>query len=249
MSCSPNKVWLNTNPHFQRFNQPLLRHLAHHGIIAEWNYCQNSDEGSSLDIALVLLHDYLKSSSEPIHLIGHSTGGLLGLLYARQHPERVKSLTLLGVGAHPAVDWQIHYYTLRQLLPCSREMILAQMVRNLFGYQEHSCTKALRQTLERDLNSSPSPHSLYQQISIPPGDVPVPLLVCGSQEDVIVDRNALQGWQPYLKTSDRLWICPHGPHFFHAFHPQKVGRQIVKFWNLFSAKTNVEKEISNFIKS
>lgn len=226
----PKTLWLNTNPHLQRFAQPLLRHLAHHISIAEWNYYKHSDEASSLDIALDLLQDYLKSFSEPIHLFGHSTSGLLGLLYARRYPERVKSLTLLGVGVYPAIDWQAHYYVLRQLLPCSRELIMTQMVRNLFGYQERYCTKALLQLLDQDLESSPSPHSLYQQISIPPGGVSVPLLVCGSQEDVIVERTALQGWQKYLKPGDRLWLCPQGPHFFHAFYPQKVGRQILKFW-------------------
>ena len=231
---SPKALWINTNPHLKRFNQPLLRHLAHHLLLAEWDYQQDSDEASSLDIALVLLHDYLKSCSEPIHLLGHSTGGLLGLLYARQHPERVKSLTLLGVGVHPAVDWQAHYYILRQLLPCSREVIITQMVRNLFGYRGYQSTKALLQLLERDLDSSPSPHSLYQQFSIPPGGVTVPLFICGSQEDVIVDRTAMQGWHKYLEGSDRLWLCPQGPHFFHAFHPQKVARQILKFWKPLS---------------
>ncbi|MGF1482295.1 MAG: alpha/beta fold hydrolase [Cyanophyceae cyanobacterium] len=230
MSRHPKALWLNTNPHFKRFNQPLLRRLSHRLLLAEWDYQQNCDEASSLDIALVLLHDYLKSCSEPIHLLGHSTGGLLGLLYTRQYPERVKSLTLLGVGVHPAVDWQAHYYVLRQLLPCSREVIMTQMVRNLFGYQGHQSTKALLQLLKRDLETSPSPHSLYQQVSIPPGGVSVPLLVCGGEDDVIVDRNALQSWQSYLKESDRLWLCPHGHHFFHTLEPAKVGQQICKFW-------------------
>ena len=76
-----------------------------------------------------------------MHLIGHSTGGLLGLLYTRQYPEKVKSLTLLGVGVHAAVDWQAHYYIHRQFL--SRQATLNAMVYNLFGYHEERTIKSL----------------------------------------------------------------------------------------------------------
>jgi len=64
----------------------------------------NQDEASSLDVAVLLLHDYLKSCNRP-DLVGHSTGGCWGY-YARRYPETVKSLTLLGVGTYSAVDWK-----------------------------------------------------------------------------------------------------------------------------------------------
>ena len=235
MSKQPNVLWLNTSPSFLRFEQPLLRYLSNQLLIGQWEYSQHQDEGSSLDIALTLLHDYLKSRNQPIHIIGHSTGGWLGLLYARKHPERVRSLTLLGVGVNPAVNWHIQYYSLLKILPCSRQIILAQMVRNLFGDQGHENTKALVRILERDLGTSPSPHSLYQQVSTSAGGVSVPLMVCGSRDDVIVDPNSLYGWQTWLKDGDRLWECPQGHHFFHYFHPQKVGRQVLRFWKSLPA--------------
>lgn len=231
MSNLPEIIWLNTSPSLQYFDQPLLRHLCFQGVTGEWNYCQNQDEPSSLDIALVLLHDYLKSHDQPIHLVGHSTGDLLGLLYARKHPERVKSLTLLAVGVNPTVDWQAHYYVQRKLLPCSRSCILTQMVNNLFGFQDKHTTQFLRKLLEQDLESSPSPHSLFQRSSIEQAGVPVPLMICGGKDDIIVDSREIYGWQPWLKEGDRLWECPQGRHYFHYFHPTLVGRQIIKFWN------------------
>jgi pimeloyl-ACP methyl ester carboxylesterase len=185
----------------------------------------------SLEIALVLLHDYLKHRDCPIHLLGHSTSGLLGLLYARRHPERVRSLTLLSVGVHPAVDWQAHYYAQLQLLPCSRQTLLTQVVYNLFGRQSRLKTQELVRMLKRDLSSSLSPHTLYRRVSFFPGGVSVPLMVCGSQDDVVVDPNLLQGWQPWLKSGDRLWQYPDGRYFFHYFHPQQVSQQIVDFWS------------------
>lgn len=230
MSRQPDVLWLNTNPSLLRFHRLLIRYLAKHVVIGQWEYQQTPDEASSLEIALVLLQDYLKKLTHPLHLIGHGTGGLLGLLYARKYPHRVRTLTLLGVGCYPAVDWQAHYYVLRQRLPCSRDRVLTQMVQGLFGDQNLEVAKTLAKMLSQDLLTSPSPHSLYQRIHVEPGGVEMPLLVCGSEDDVIVDPNAIRGWQTWLKPSDRIWLLPQGHHFFHYFHSQAVGQQIIQFW-------------------
>jgi pimeloyl-ACP methyl ester carboxylesterase len=229
MFQSPDVVWLNTNPSLQCFSQPLLSHLSHQMIITSWDYSQTQDEASPLSFAVLLLHDYLQSCTQPVHLIGHSTGGLLGLLYARQYPEKVKSLTLLAVGVDAAVDWQVNYYAHRPF--SSRQQILRAMAYNLFGYHEECMNKRLTRLLRQDLNSSLSPHSLFQKLSLPPSPVSVPLMVCGSLDDIIVETEALCGWQPYLKEGDRLWKCPEGKHFFHFFQPQLVAEQVLHFWN------------------
>lgn len=243
MSASPKILWLSANPSFERFAQPLLRHLVQINDVAVWQYQQHADEASSLDIALELLHDYMKQGDRPLHLVGHSTGGLLGWLYARQYPEKVQTLTLLGVGAYPAVDWQAHYYALQRLLPCSRQLLLAQMVRMLFGQQNHYTTKALIAVLEKDIATSPSPHSLYQRPSIAPGGVAMPLLVCGSQNDAIADIAALKSWHEWLKPEDSLWTCAQGYHFFHYFYPRLVGDRLLRFWTRSSSGANLARSL------
>lgn len=230
MTKNPNALLLNVSPGFRGLDRPLLKYLATQTSIARWDYCQTQDEPISLNVAQVLLHDYLKAREQPVHLIGHSTAGLVALLYARAYPERVRSLTLLSVGAQPAIDWQAHYYMHLKLLACSRDMILGQMAYTLFGYQPQAMMCGLVNLLKQDLAYSPSPHSLLNGYKMDAASVPVPLLVSRGEEDVIVDERAFLGWKPWLKPSDRLWQCPGGRYFFHYAHPELMGRQIVRFW-------------------
>lgn len=234
MPISRDILWLNTSPSLERFDRPLIDYLSKQVPIARWKYIQTQDEPSSLTRALELLHDYLKSRCQSVHIIGHGTSGLLGLLYARKYPTRIKSLTLLSVGVNPGIDWHAHYYAMCQLLPISRQKILAQMVRIMFGSRDDYSTKRLVRVLEKDLNHSPSPHSLFRRVKEPSGGVSVPLMVCGSKDDGIVDRHSLRGWRDWFKEGDRLWECPQGRHFFQSFYPQLTGKEILNFWQSLS---------------
>lgn len=249
-SNTPDALWLSVNPGFRRLEQQLLRPLNRDGYaVAHWGYAQTPDEPSSVEVAITLLHDYLKGCDRPVHLVGHSTGGLVGLLYARQFPQRVRSLTLLGVGVNPAVDWKAHYYTQLSLLPCSRTRILTQMVHSLFGQQHQHCLKGLLELLERDLAESLALHSPLSRFSLLPGGVPVPLLVCGGQADGIVDPVQLQSWYPWFKSGDRLWLCPHGRHFFYATHPEPTAHEMTDFWQAVEAEAKAEAIASPWLRT
>ena len=231
MTHYPDALWLNPSPALKPLHTPLLRYLRHSYALAQWDYSQSPDEPSSLEIALTLLHDYLKSRDRPIHLIGHSTGGLLAWLYTQRYPQRVRSLTLLAVGIFPAVDWQAHYYTMRQLLPIDREQLLSHMAKLLFGPQPCYKLKRLIPILDRDLTESLSPHSLLEPIRLPSVHrLPVPLCICGGEQDLVVDPTQIDRWRSYLKPEDHLWSCPEGQHFFHTTSPLLTGDQILSFW-------------------
>jgi pimeloyl-ACP methyl ester carboxylesterase len=231
MSNFPDVLWLNVSPALKPLDCPLLSELAQVKAVACWEYQLGEDEPSSLEEALVLLHDYLKLCPHPVHLVAHGTAGLVGLKYACCHPARVQSLALLSVGASPSIDWKAHYYTRLQALLCSRSFALSQMVRELFGRQSPSTAATLQSLLEKDLGQSLSLHSLYQVIGIPPTECPVPLLVVGARDDSIVPPHILQEWLPWLKPSDRLWECPGGRYFFHHFYPQLVRDELMPFWD------------------
>ena len=230
MTQRPDVLWLSGSPSLQCFDRPLLSVLASQTNVMQWQYCQGPDEGSSLSNAFQLLHDYLEQVNQPIHLIGHGISGVIGLLYARFYPEKVRSLTLLSVAEQPAMTWQTHYYVQRHLMSCSRQQVLAFMVRNLFGAELPYDIKALVRALDRDLAEAPCLHSLFQVVDLPKGGILAPLMVCGSQTDTVVHPPALLEWRNWLKPTDRLWECPTGRHFFHYAHPYQVAEQVLKFW-------------------
>ncbi|MBW4578000.1 MAG: alpha/beta hydrolase [Tildeniella nuda ZEHNDER 1965/U140] len=236
MTLSFDVLWLNASPSLKHFDQPLLRSLSQHHTVAQWAYRQSLDEASSLDHAVSLLHDYLQCQPRPVHLAGHGISGVVGLIYARRFPEQVRSLTLLAVGAQPAITWQAHYYVQRQLITCSRQQLLACTTKSLLGQQFSYPTKALVTSLARDLEEAPSPHSLFSLATLPKGGVTMPLLVCGSKTDPVVHPPVLQEWLAYFKSDDTLWQCPDGRHFFHSFQPQLVGEQMIRFWRCLEAQ-------------
>ncbi len=233
----PEVLWLNTNPSLLAFDLPIIDYLAHYVPIGQWEYQHSQDEPSCLYTAINWLGEYLKNSDKPVHLIAHSTSGLLGLMYARQFPHKVKSLTLLGVGVHPAIDWVSYYYMLRETLPCSRQIILSRLAKNLFGSQKYFSIANFIGILESALDSGLSPHSLYKKFSFTTGNITQPLMVCGSQDDPIITLSELRGWKVYLKPNDQIWECPSGSHFFHYFYHKKVGKKILRFWETLSTQT------------
>jgi pimeloyl-ACP methyl ester carboxylesterase len=106
------------------------------------------------------------------------------------------------------------------------------MAYTLFGHQARPLVSGWVRLLEQDLAHSPSPHSLWKRPSSFPGQVPVPMMVCGSENDAVVNPAQIQGWQPWLKPGDRLWQCPGGRHFFHAAYPEALAQEVLNFWQV-----------------
>lgn len=230
MSDSFDVLWLSASSVLQRFDRPLVQYLSRHLRIAHWEYQQSQDEGSSIDQAVELLYEFLEDCDRSVHLAGHGMGGAVALSFARRYPQKVRSLTLLAVASQPANTWHAHYYFQRQLFSISREQILASSARSLFGNQPPQTAKKLVAALDKDLEQSPTPHSLFKLVYLPKGGVYMPMMICGSKTDPIVNSHALHDWTNWLKPEDKLWECPQGYHFFHYFYPQEVGEQILSFW-------------------
>ncbi|MDX2272597.1 MAG: alpha/beta hydrolase [Cyanobacteriota bacterium] len=223
-------VCLSATPSLKTLDQPLLRWLAQHHRIAQWECSQQLDEAISLDQQVKLLHQFLKKQATPLHLIGHGLSGVLGLLYARCYPQQVRSLVLLAVGSQPAATWHAHYYVQRQLFPWSRQQVLARLLGQLLTQPFPHPACQLVKALADDLDFSPMPHSLFRLITLSEGGIAPPLLICGGGEDAIIDLAGLFRWQAWMKPQDQLWVCPAGKHFFHTHHAPLVGSKILGFW-------------------
>lgn len=227
-------LWLSTSSGLKSLDQPLCRCLATYIPIHQWNYHLTLDDPVGLDPALDLLFDYVNQLKRPIHLIGHGLSGALGLLFSQQFPELVHSLTLLAVSYQPAATWHAHYYVQRLLLDLSREQLLLRMAQRLFGTQHCCRIRALATALGKDLETSPVPHSLLGLVSLQGGSLLVPTLICGSQDDPIVDPETLSQWQDVFKSTDQMWVCSGGRHFFHYLYPQNIADRIQMFWQTAS---------------
>ncbi|MBD2253867.1 alpha/beta fold hydrolase [Nostoc parmelioides] len=243
MSNDIDIVWVSSSHVLQRFDKPLLQYLSQSVTVAQWEYIADQDEGSSIDEAVESLDEYLSQCSDPVNLAGHGAGGAIALTYARRYPEKVRSLILLAVAPQPANTWHAHYYLQRQLFTISREQILAISVRNLFGEQPHNTTKKLMAVLVRDLEQFPLSHSLFKLVHLPPGGVDIPMMVCGSKNDPVVNLSALQDWLNWSKPEDHLWECPKGYHFFHYFYPQTVGAQMLSFWQQYHLQPRLKSQL------
>lgn len=101
--------WLDNAESFRRlaaeFPEFLLvaPDLPGHGL-SPW---MDTDSGYVIWSSLGILHELLNELGEPVHLIGHSMGGAIGLLLAATYPEQVLSFTLLdsaGPLSTPAED-------------------------------------------------------------------------------------------------------------------------------------------------
>jgi pimeloyl-ACP methyl ester carboxylesterase len=227
---SDDVLWLSVSPSLQFFDRSLLSYLNDSVPVQIWEYEQTEDEACSLDMAVELLHDFLTLRDRPIHLIGHSTSGLVGLMYARRYPHKVSSLGLLAVGLPSAVNWQAHYYTYLSTFPWSSKQVLTQMVGDMVGFQNQIIHQKFISYFEDDLACSPSPHSLFRMSNSRDEGVEVPLLICSSKTDFVVSPVVIRRWSKFLKKGDRFWECPDGRHFFHHFYPEQVGEEILNFW-------------------
>jgi pimeloyl-ACP methyl ester carboxylesterase len=226
-------LWLNASPRMKGLDRPMLRMLAKQYHIAQWEYVASWDRGTSFEVAQLLLKDYLiqlPADASPVHLVGHGLSGVLALEVARLFPEKIKSLVLLGIGGQIDQTWHAYYHRQRQRLASDRQMLVKQMVYQLFERPLPYPVDCLKTLLAQDLELSPNLHSSGQCLSLPARQVSVPMLVCGSLTDSIVSPEALETWKPYLKTTDRFWLCPSGKHFFHFYHPEAVVEQLCEFW-------------------
>jgi pimeloyl-ACP methyl ester carboxylesterase len=213
----------------------MLRHLGSEFPLKYWEYSQTPDEPASLEIALELLHDFMQTSNQPVHLIGHGLGGTLALSYTRRYPSQVASLVLLSVAIQPIITWQTYYYYQLLTTFAHRHQVLQKVASEISGITCRQYVQNLASRLDRDLLEAPVHTSLLQQnFLLPQGSIAQPLLVCGAVDDPVLSGSSFDDWSYHLKPGDRIFHQSQGGHFFHHHYTDQVGMKIQNFWRQFT---------------
>jgi pimeloyl-ACP methyl ester carboxylesterase len=169
------------------------------------SYEQMSEDTNALLEHLTLDH---------VRVLGWSDGGIIGLLLAIRHPDKVSMLALMGANLEPdgAYPWAVDG------IVRMRERVTAELARS-------DNPKALQLQLQLlDLMGN-QPH-------IPLADVAkirVPTLVMAGDRDVIRDEHTLTLF--HALPMSQLAIFPGATHLFPADDPARFNRTVLDFFD------------------
>jgi pimeloyl-ACP methyl ester carboxylesterase len=114
-SCSTGAAW---RPLISRWNggfRCVTTSLLGYGGTAERRSADNTEIGLEAEIIETVIHH---ADSGPVHLVGHSFGGLAALVVALRHPHLLRSLTILEAPAPEILRHAgeaAHYATFRNM--------------------------------------------------------------------------------------------------------------------------------------
>ncbi len=113
-SCSTGAAWRPMMSHWNGAFRCVTTSLLGYGGTAERRTADNAD----ISLEAEMIEAVIERAGAPVHLVGHSFGGLSGLAVALRHPQLVRSLTILEAPApeilrHAGEDQ--HYNTFRNM--------------------------------------------------------------------------------------------------------------------------------------
>jgi pimeloyl-ACP methyl ester carboxylesterase len=94
-SCSTGAAWRPMMSHWKDAFRCVTTSLLGYGRTAERRTTINSD----ISLEAEMIEAVIARAGEPVHLVGHSFGGLSSLAVALRHPHLVRSLTMLEAPA------------------------------------------------------------------------------------------------------------------------------------------------------
>jgi pimeloyl-ACP methyl ester carboxylesterase len=94
-SCSTGAAWRPMISHWKNAFRCVTTSLLGYGRTAERRTIGNAD----ISLEAEMIEAVIRRAGAPVHLVGHSFGGLSGLAVALRHPELLRSLTILEAPA------------------------------------------------------------------------------------------------------------------------------------------------------
>jgi pimeloyl-ACP methyl ester carboxylesterase len=124
-SSASHKAWLFLEEELTGQYRMLAPDLLGYGMSTPWPETPQTIADSDLDVVLALI----EAAGAPVHLAGHSYGGLLGLEAARVHAERgsgaIASLFLVEPVAFPLLKGETHAQEWQDIAGVARQCIEA----------------------------------------------------------------------------------------------------------------------------
>jgi pimeloyl-ACP methyl ester carboxylesterase len=94
-SCSTGAAWRPIMSHWNNAFRCVTTSLLGYGRTAERRTADNAD----ISLEAEMIEAVIQRAGAPVHLVGHSFGGLSALAVALRHPQLVRSLTILEAPA------------------------------------------------------------------------------------------------------------------------------------------------------
>jgi len=178
------------------------------------------------------LLEHLKLDHVPV--LGQSDGGIIGLLLAIHHPEKVSKLAVMGANIEPdgAYQWAVDG------VARTRKRVMAELAHSIDAQTPQS--PLLSQHLSQQLSQQQSQLKLQLQLidllgnqpHIPLADltrIEVPTLVMAGDRDVIRDDHTLRIFHA-IKNS-QLAIFPGATHVIAAQDPARFNQTVLDFFD------------------
>ncbi len=94
-SCSTGAAWRPMMSHWNGAFRCVTTSLLGYGRTAERRTADNAD----ISLEAEMIETVIRRAGAPVHLVGHSFGGLSGVAVALRHPQLLRSLTILEAPA------------------------------------------------------------------------------------------------------------------------------------------------------
>lgn len=94
-SCSTGAAWRPITAHWNGQFRCVTTSLLGYGATAERRTASTAD----MSLEVEVIEAVIRRAGGPVHLVGHSFGGLVGLAVALQRPDLLRSLTILEAPA------------------------------------------------------------------------------------------------------------------------------------------------------
>lgn len=202
--------------YFEENYQVILPDLRGHGKSVTNDY-SNYFSNVAEDLAETLDNLNIKSA----HIAGCSLGALAGLIFAKNYPEKILSLTLSGIMSEKPADWEI----LNQEDKKSTAEILSDPeTENYFNSIHHGDWKALLKTTEES-----DWYPFDQTADISTLDFPVLYIV--GENNPLETVGAL--YYPKINKNIHVSIIPFAGHTVHLDQPEIYNKTLEMFLNKY----------------